>query len=44
MEGLGLIGSGGPTSGHERPRQADLGPVCFEMPSHYEISVEWAES
>ena len=21
------------------PRYADLGPVCFEMPSHYEISV-----
>ena len=21
-------------------RQADLGPVCFEIPSHYEISVE----
>lgn len=23
----------------ESGRQADLGPVCFEMPSHYEISV-----
>ncbi|MCY4064360.1 MAG: biotin/lipoate A/B protein ligase family protein [Chloroflexi bacterium] len=24
----------------ERMRGADLGPICFEMPSHYEISVK----
>lgn len=23
----------------ERPRHGDLGPVCFELPSHYEISI-----
>lgn len=37
LEILGLAADA-PHQG-ERARGADLGPVCFEMPSHYEISV-----
>ena len=37
LECLGLCVQAHPQS--ERPRHADLGPVCFELPSHYEVSV-----
>jgi len=36
LECLGLCVQAYPQS--ERPRHANLGPVCFELPSHYEVS------
>ena len=36
LECLGLCVQAHPQS--ERLRHADLGPVCFELPSHYEVS------
>ena len=36
LEGLGLAVEARPRAAN--PRYADLGPVCFEAPSHYEIS------
>lgn len=37
LQCLGLCVQAHPQS--KRPRHADLGPVCFELPSHYEVSV-----